>query len=106
MIEDPRVVVYSNEVFRPAMDRLARAYWAAKKAIAAWDAQGLAPLVPMTADHVADSQESYKPLTAGGLALSIQNMRTMIAQLETVDPQTGISMAQGVLAVAINGAVD
>jgi hypothetical protein len=99
---DPEVKKFCNEGLRPAMDRLAAAYLAAKALLTTYDATALAGKIPDTPDLVDDdSATDGRPrISCGGVKLSMENLRAMLAQLEAVPPGQPLSMVQGVFSIS------
>ena len=104
-MDNPQIVKLCNEGLRPAAYHLAVAYYAAKALVQSYDAIGAAALLGddnTYSDLVADGSETDgRPrISAGGVKLTIENLRGLISQLETTDSGTGMTMVQGVLSIS------
>lgn len=108
----PQVVTISNAGVRPAMDRFASAYYAAKQLLDAYDSgriEAMLPDDPTFSNFIDDGSatDGRPQLSAGGLKAIIANTRALVQQLETKNPESGLSLIQGVLSVSpkfVNGA--
>ncbi|GIV51267.1 MAG: hypothetical protein KatS3mg038_1788 [Candidatus Kapaibacterium sp.] len=105
-MDNPIVIRFSNEHLRPLMNDLASAYHKAKVALQVYEALGLQQYlqhdVGTFQDYLQDGSphDGRPPISAGGLALIMQNMQGFIAHLEQPDPNTGMTFVAGVLSVA------
>lgn len=104
-MENPEVTKFCNEGVRVVADKLAAAYYAAKTLVASYDATGMAAKLgddKTFSDLIADGSEADgRPrVSAGGVKLTVENIRGLITQLETADSGTGLTMVQGILSIS------
>lgn len=116
-VTDPRAVKFCNEKIRPTADLLACAYYTAKALMQAWNAQGMAALIPNTAPLVQDGASNNgtdatggdgRPLMKGTDANAIVTRAQDL--INWMEGATAISAGNGslavlntVLAVKVNG---
>lgn len=83
-MNNPQVVKFSNEQARRAADRFGGLYFTAKELCDAWDAQGLDPLVPDTAEAIEDgsAQDGRPPMTCGRLRVLVAYCRAFVSRAE------------------------
>lgn len=103
-MNNPQVVRFCNEGLRPTANALASAYYSAKKLVADYDSTGILPLlgdVTVFTDLVSDGHDvdGRPPISAGGVAVTIANLRSLITQIETTDVN-GLSLIAGVLSIS------
>lgn len=101
----PQVIKFANEGLRPAANNFASAYFAAKSLLSAYDATGMQALLgddPQFSNMLEDGSESDgRPrISAGGVKLTVENIRALVTQLETVDSGTGLTLIQGILSIS------
>ena len=105
-MDDPVVVKFVREQIRPMCDRLVAAHDMVRSVTEDYDAKGIQALLANEniGDQVNDGPftDGRVPLSVGGLLLMVTNAKTLLAQLSAVDQQTGLSMVQGVRAIAVN----
>jgi hypothetical protein len=101
-VTDPEIIRFANEGLRPAMDRLAAAYLQAKALLSSYDASGLVSKIPPTADYLADGSDvDGRPrITAGGVLLSMENLRSLLAHIEQTPEGQPMSLIAGVLSIS------
>ena len=102
---NPEVVKFCNEGLRPCATLLGAAYYAAKQLVESYDATGLDAKLgsdPTYSNVIDDgaSADGRPAISAGGVKLTITNLRALITQLETTDAGTGLSLVQGILSIS------
>lgn len=103
-MNDPQVVKFCNESLRPTADKLVAALYAATALVQAYDATGIAAKLGTDdtfSNMIEDGSatDGRPPISAGGVKLTVENIRTLLAQLNAV-PETGPSLAQGVISIS------
>lgn len=104
-MNDPEVVRFCNEGLRVTADKLAAAYYAAKQLVQAYDATGMSAKLGTDetfSNWIEDGSatDGRPQISAGGVKLTIENVRALITQLETTDAGTGLSLIQGILSIS------
>lgn len=100
-MNDARIVRFCDEGLRPAMTKLAEAYETARRLIETYDATGLEAIIGDAKTVIEDrSPEAGRPpITAPGVKLIMGNVRALLEQLDTVNPQIGASLIAGARSV-------
>lgn len=101
----PQVVRFCNEGLRPSADKLATAYYAAKSLLESYDATGIAASLgndQTFSDLIEDgsSTDGRPQISAGGVRLTMENIRALITQLESTHTESGLSLVQGILSIS------
>lgn len=105
MVNDPEIVKFCNEGLRPAMDQLVRSYNAAKTLVEVYDATGMSAKLPEDetfSDLIEDgSATDGRPrISAGGVRLSVENIRSLLTQLEGTETPSGLSLIQAAISIS------
>lgn len=102
-MDNLQVKTFCNSGLRPAMTKLAEAYEAAEKLLRDYDATRLSEILPSEFDNIIEDgyqSDGRPPISCGGVKLTMENIRGLIAQLNEIDQNTGLSMIQGVRAIS------
>lgn len=105
MLDNPQVTRFCNEGLRVAADKFGDAYYAAKALCESFDATNMAALLGADSQFsnliVDGSATDGRPqISAGGVALTITNIKSLITQLEMTQTETGLSLIQGILSIS------
>lgn len=104
-VNNPEVVKFCNEGLRPTADLLVRAYKSAQALIENYDATQMSSKIPVDetfSDWIEDgsANDGRPQISAGGVTLTIQNIRALLAQLESTETPSGLSLIQGVMSIS------
>jgi hypothetical protein len=104
-MDNPQVIKFCNEGVRVTADKLVAAYQSARALVEAYDATGMAALLgddQAFSNIIEDGSASdgRPPISAGGVKLTVENIRALLVQLETTETPTGLSLVQGILSIS------
>lgn len=108
MTEDKKVVRFSDSSLRPLMRKLAEVYFTAKRAVAEYDATGIAAAIPGGFDDfiVDGSPNDGRPqISCGGVKLAMENVRLFLKQVEETEAN-GLSLIAGAMAISPSYSVE
>lgn len=103
MLDDPRLVKFSNEKLRILADTVEAALRGAELAIAEYDAAGLVSTITSPAEQIVDGSpaDGRNPIVGQSVMNYIQNLRDILAIFNTADEQ-GITLRNKNRYLAVN----
>ncbi len=104
-MNDPQVVKFCNEGLRPVADKLVDALYAATALVQSYDATGVSAKLgddPTFSTIIDDGSlaDGRPQISAGGVKLTVENIRGLLAQLNSTQTESGLSLAAGVISIS------
>jgi hypothetical protein len=104
-MNDPQVVKFCNEAVRPTADKLVAALYAAQALVDSYDATGVAAKLGTDETFTnwiddGSASDGRPTISAGGVALTVESIRGLLAQLNSTQTPSGLSLAQGVISIS------